>query len=211
MAESDLHRQCMVDAIETLEDHFAAEPDVYVSGDLLLYYEEGNWRRSVAPDVFVVWGVAKGHRDIYKLWEEGVPPAWVLEVTSRTTRREDVRTKRNLYTALGVTEYFLFDPRGDYLRPVLQGYALRNGGYMPIQPEPLPDGALVSRTLGLRLHAHGETLRFSDPRTGALLPTRQEARRAAEQARQAAEARAATAETELARLRAELARLQRPD
>ena len=87
MAETDVHRQCMVDAIETLEDYFAGEPRVYVSGDLLLYYEEGNPRRSVAPDAFVVRGVPKGQREIYKLWEEGVPPAWVLEVTSCSTRR----------------------------------------------------------------------------------------------------------------------------
>ena len=41
MAETDLHRRDMTDAIQELEDHFADQPRVYVSGNLLLYYEEG--------------------------------------------------------------------------------------------------------------------------------------------------------------------------
>src|SRR5438094_770635 len=82
MAESDLHRKEMTRLIETLDDFFAAGADVYVSGNLLLYYEEGNPRASVAPDVFVVRGVPKRDRPIYKLWEEGAPPTVVIEVTS---------------------------------------------------------------------------------------------------------------------------------
>ena len=214
MAETDVHRQCMVDAIETLEDYFAADPEVYVSGDLLLYYDEGNPRRSVAPDVFVVRGVAKGQREIYKLWEEGVPPVWVLEVTSRSTRREDVRTKRDLYARLGVAEYFLFDPLGDYLRPALRGYLLGAGGYEPIAPG--LDGGLVSDQLGLRVLVRDGALRFGSGDGRAVLPTRAEARRAAEAARRdaeaarhAAERRAASAEAEVVRLRAEIERLRR--
>ena len=45
MAETDVHRQDMVDLIETLQDYFAAEPNVYVTGNLLLFYERGNKRR----------------------------------------------------------------------------------------------------------------------------------------------------------------------
>ena len=59
MAETDLHRQDMVDVIETLQDFFAGDPQVYVTGNLLLLYEEGNRRKHVAPDVFVVRGVPK--------------------------------------------------------------------------------------------------------------------------------------------------------
>lgn len=36
MAETDVHRQDMIDLIETLQDHFADDPDVYVTGNLLL-------------------------------------------------------------------------------------------------------------------------------------------------------------------------------
>ncbi len=59
MAETDVHRQDMVDVIETLGHHFAHDPKVYVSGNLLLYYEEGNARKHVAPDVLVSLGIAK--------------------------------------------------------------------------------------------------------------------------------------------------------
>ena len=67
MAESDLHRKEMARLIETLDAFLADRPDVYVSGNLLLYYEEGNPRASVAPDVFVVLGVPKRDWPIYKL------------------------------------------------------------------------------------------------------------------------------------------------
>src|SRR3954447_1122406 len=71
MAETDLHRKDMVDLIETLDQHFAADPNVYVTGNLLLFYERGNKRKHVSPDVFVAHGVPKAPpRDYYLLWEE---------------------------------------------------------------------------------------------------------------------------------------------
>src|SRR5262245_45071808 len=98
MAETALHARDMIDLIETLRDRFAADPDVYVWGNLLLYYEEGNPRKSVAPDVFFVRGVPKEPpRDYYLLWKEGKGPDVVIEITSKTTRREDQTKKLALY------------------------------------------------------------------------------------------------------------------
>ena len=85
MAETDVHRQLLTDLIFTLTNFFRDEPDVYVSGDLLLYYVEGDPKKRVAPDVFVVRGVSKRQRRIYKLWEEGRPPDVVIELSSRQT------------------------------------------------------------------------------------------------------------------------------
>lgn len=80
MAETDTHRDLMAEAlIYPLKEYFRDQPDVYVSGNLLLYYEEGNPRASVAPDVFVVFGIPKGKRRIYKLWEEEKAPDVVVE------------------------------------------------------------------------------------------------------------------------------------
>ena len=94
MGETDLHRQDMVDVIDTLADRFAAEADVYVTGNLLLFYEEGNRRKHISPDVFVVRGVPKlPPRDYYLLWKEGRSPDVVIEITSKTTRREDQKKK----------------------------------------------------------------------------------------------------------------------
>jgi Uma2 family endonuclease len=136
MAETDLHRDLMLELIETLKHHYAGDPDVYVSGNLLLFYEPGNKRRHVAPDVFVVRGVEKRRRDNYLVWEEGKGPDLIIELTSKTTRREDQQKKLALYRdVLKVPEYFLFDPYEDYLKPPFQGYRLVEGQYIPIEPD----------------------------------------------------------------------------
>ncbi|MBI3970802.1 MAG: Uma2 family endonuclease, partial [Chloroflexi bacterium] len=189
MAETDAHARYMIDVRAMLENYFAGVPDVYVSGNLLLYYEEGEPRQSVAPDVFIVRGVPKGQRRVYKLWEERRAPDWVLEVTSRSTRWEDVAFKKGLYQTLGVKEYFLYDPLGEYLDPPHQGFRLEAGVYRPIAPN--AEGALVSEALGLELRLDDGRLRLYDARAGEWLLTPAEAeaaRRQAEAARQEAEA-----------------------
>jgi Uma2 family endonuclease len=198
MAETDVHRQDMVDLIETLQDHFADDPDVYVTGNLLLYYERGNPRRHVSPDVFVVRGVDKDPKDYYLLWEEGKGPDVVIEITSKTTRREDEKKKLILYRdVLKVPEYFQFDPTEDYLKPPMQGHRLVEGQYVPIEPV---EGRLPSALLGLHLERDGLELRLYDPATGRrLLKPRErtiEAEAAAEAARREAEATAEAARRE---------------
>jgi Uma2 family endonuclease len=224
MAETDIHRDEMADAIDTLKDRYAGAEDVYVAGNLFIYYEEGNPAARFAPDVFVVRGVPKRKRRIYKLWEENQPPAFVLEVTSRGTRREDKGFKKELCAELRVNEYFLFDPEGDYLKPPLQGFRLVQGRYELIPPA--SDKGVLSEVLGLLFTIEEGRLRLIDPATGARLLRPEEARRAAREADAraqrevkraqreakraqreakralAAEARAATAEAELVRLRA---------
>ncbi len=196
VAETDVHRQLMFESIGMLQAFFRADPHVYISGNLFVYYQEGDPRQVVAPDVFVVHGVRNRQRRIYKLWEEGEVPAVVFELTSRSTRREDLRTKYALYERLGVTEYFLFDPLDEYLRPPLQGYRLHQGRYRPLAVD--ADGSLWSAALGLVLHPRGEHLRLYDPERQRWLPMPQEA----EAAWRAAEERARVAEAEVARLRA---------
>ena len=186
MAETPVHRDVMIDAIQILKRRYANRSDVYVSGDMLMYYEEGNPRKSVAPDVFVVLGASRDEdRDTYLLWREPKAPDFVLEVTSKSTRRNDRIAKHTLYESLGVAEYFLYDPKAEYLNPPLQGFGLRRGRYVPLEAMPSPDGApvLYSEVLGLSLHARARALRLRDPATGEDLLTSEEesaARRAAE-------------------------------
>ena len=198
VAETDVHRDLMFELITTLREYFRDDPNVYISGNLFLYYQEGNPRQSVAPDVFVVKGIPGHRRRIYKLWEEGRPPDVVFELTSRSTRGEDLRTKHDLYAQLGVTEYFLFDPLGEYLQPSFQGHRLDRDHYVPLRPA--EDGSLWSAVLGLALHVRGERLRLFDPESQRWLPTPQEETAA----RRIAEARVAIVEAELAQLRAQL-------
>src|SRR5947209_2323994 len=169
MAETDTHRNLMMVLIEILKAFYQAQPRVYVSGNLLIFYQAGNKRRHVAPDVFVVKGVAKGDRLNYLVWEEGKGPDFVIELTSSSTRREDVEKKFDLYqNTLKVKEYFLFDPLGDYLDPPLRGYRLRKGVYQPIREV---NGRLPSQVIGLHLERDGKELRLYDPSTGQWLPT----------------------------------------
>lgn len=217
MAETDTHLEQMVDALmHPLKERYRNDADVYISGNLFVYYEEGNPRAVVAPDVFVVFGVPKKLRRIYKVWEEGRPPDIVFELTSRKTYREDLSDKRILYEELGVREYFLFDPLRDYLRPPLQGFRLHDGYYQPLLPDSLPDGEwqIDSEVLGLRLQTAGSFLRLYDPQQERFLLSRAEeaeARRQAEAGQRQAEAQLAqeiaarqALEAELARLRAQM-------
>ncbi len=74
MAETDVHRDQMNYLIETLKVHFQSRSDVYVSGNIMFYYEEGNPRKVFSPDVMVSFGVSGELRRTYKLWEE----KWVV-------------------------------------------------------------------------------------------------------------------------------------
>ena len=195
MAESDFQRKPLTYAVDCLEHYFRNRPDVYVSGNLLIYYEEGT-RARVAPDVFVVFGARnrKEERSSYLLWEEAKAPDFVLEITSPATWRDDQDRKRELYRRLGVGEYWQYDPTRNYLRPPLQGLELVGGEYEELTGWRLADGTLAARSevLGLELRLAGRRLRFYDPQTGEELRDLAEAeagRREAEDRRREAEAR----------------------
>lgn len=220
LAETEAHAQLMINLIEALRSFFAAQPEVYVWGNMFIYYVEGDTRKNVAPDVFVVRGVGKrlGERvrRVYKLWEEGVAPCVAIEVTSSETKNEDLHRKKDLYAQLGIKEYFIFDPEYRYLKPPFRAYRLSGAQYVELA---VTNSPVRSEELGLDLVDTGETLRLFDPPTGLFLLTPEEEAAARQQAqaravRAEAERQAETearrrAEAELEKLRAELARLKR--
>jgi Uma2 family endonuclease len=162
----------MLETIETLKMYKAGDRRFYVSGNLLVFYEPGNRLRHVAPDVFVVRGVPNHNREHYLIWEERKGPEFILELTSRSTKEEDVDDKFWLYRdVLKVSEYFLFDPHQEYLDPPLQGYRLRQGKFVRIRPV---NGRLPSKVLGLHLEQRGSKLRLYVPKIGEYLPTPRE-------------------------------------
>ena len=211
LAENDPQLHAIHYAFGALRLHYAARADVYVSADLLIYYEEGNPRVSVAPDTFVVFGVEDRMRGNYKVWEEGQGPDFVLEVASPNTWREDVETKPGVYARLGVKEYFLFDPTGEHLAPRLQGYRLVGGEYerMPAVQSIDRTLTLPSEVLGLELRAKaGGEMRFHDPSTGEDLLSHGEEHAARQAACARAEAAELRADLEAAARRASLARAE---
>lgn len=209
MGATPIHRDVIIRSFQILQDRYAARDDVYVSSDMMCYYVEGNPYRSICPDVFVTFGAPKlPERRVYKLWEEG-PFDVVLETTSVSTRKVDTETKRERYQSLGVREYFLFDPLGEYLHPRLRGFRLVDGIYQELVPS--DGGALISEVLGLRLIPSGETLRLWDIATDTeALPPSERAAEAIVRARvegARAEAESARAEAEAGARRAADARI----
>jgi len=232
MAETGAHVDLIVYHIGALQSFYSnSEPPVFVAGNNFLYYEEGNPNARISPDTYVVPGVSARLRDSYKVWEEGGrAPCVVFEFTSRGTKDEDTKRKFKLYEqVLKVPEYFLFDPRAEYISQRLRGFRLQNGEYVAIL---LEDGRMSSEQLGLELVVEGARLRLYDPVAGRFLRNvteaevriaaieeqviaeaigreRAEANAAAEAAARAeADARRADSEAENARLRAELAAIR---
>lgn len=217
MAETAHHRQEMNDCIESLSAYYAEDPDVLVGGNNFVHSEKGNRKNHVAPDCYVVKGVSKRLRDNFKVWEEGAAPCVVFEFTSEETKNADIGRKFTLYEqTLKTAEYFLFDPKHEYLTPPLQGYRLHEGRYERIAPD--ERSRLWSEELGLWLEQSGDKLRLFNPLTGEYLRTPAEAERErlqekaradAQQERADAEASArAKAEAELTSLRAQLEALR---
>jgi Uma2 family endonuclease len=212
MAETEYHRDIMIDFIQMLKHHFRDVSDAYVSGNLLMYYEEGNIRKSVSPDVFVVFGVSKKRRRTYRTWEEGYTPDFVLEVASKSTYRQDLTHKKELYASvLGVREYYIYDPYHE-VDPYFLGYRLMDGAYKEIA---LVDERLPSLVLGLELGEREGVFGLYDPKRSVWLQPLAEQVKQEAQARQRADARAEQeaqarqrAEAELAETLAALERLQ---
>src|SRR5207244_4439088 len=135
MAETDWHWVNMTDSIQTLKVWFEPESMTYVAGNMLMFYVPGNKRKHVAPDGFVVKGIANRMRANYLIWEDGKAPDAIIELTSKSTAKEDLDFKFDLYRdVLKVHEYFLFDPRSEYLDPPLQGFRLSHDKYLRIKP-----------------------------------------------------------------------------
>jgi Uma2 family endonuclease len=135
---------CMRYVQMSLEQIFADRADVFVSGDQFVYWEPGNIHKRLAPDVYVLFGVPKDPpREVIRIWEEA-PLAFVAEISSRFSRREDRGRKFAMYRdVLQVPEYLIYDEQRDDLAL----HRLVNGSYLAQEPD--EDGRLHSRQLGV--------------------------------------------------------------
>jgi Uma2 family endonuclease len=217
MGETDWHVNASIRLIELLRRHFTGQK-VYVPGNLLLYYEQGDPKKFVVPDVFVVKGLAQKERRIFRTWFEQKVPNVVFEMTSHKTHKKDLVEKPVLYAKLGIPEYFLFEPgteeleppRRGFLDPPLQGYRLIQGDYERIVPD--AENRLESLELGLKLWLEDGQLQLITPDGRRLLTGAEETALAYAAAAQAqagadrAQADAARLAEENRRLREELAR-----
>ena len=219
MAETPKHQQVMIDCMDILRNHFREFVDVYIAGNMFLYYEEGNPRKSVSPDVFMVRGLSKKDLRTYKTWEQPSTLDFVLEVASPSTYAKDFNEKKAVYEQiLRVKEYCIYDPYHE-IQPSFVGFRLVGDVYEEIA---FVEGRLPCETLGLELGERDGVLRLYDPVAETWLGTSPERvdeanARASEAENRASEAENRVseeararreAEAELEKLRATLERLQ---
>jgi len=152
--ETPKHREQMNLLIHSLQRWLAGREDVYVGGNMALYYSDLQARNQdfKAPDFFVVLDATPAserpdrQRKSWVVWEEdGRTPDVVIELLSESTEREDRGRKMRIYASLNVGEYYLYDPVGG----LLEGYRLTGRAYAPMTPR--SDGDLDCTVLGLRL------------------------------------------------------------
>jgi Uma2 family endonuclease len=178
LAESYLHLYAILTTLEVIKQYLTGR-QATVLADQFLYYAQGFPKLRVAPDVMVIFDVPPGGRDSYKVWEEGQVPQVVFEMTSQGTQKQDQEQKKNLYEQLGILEYWLFDPKGEWIEEKLRGYRLEDETYQLIT-----DG--ISQPLGLRVAVEGEVLGFYRLDTGEKLLTPTELAEQLQQERQRA-------------------------
>ena len=222
-----------------LKNRYADQPRTLVGGNNFIYYDPGRPGRNIAPDCYVAFDVDADEiirQEHYRIWIVGKPPEFALEIASKHTAHNDLVPKRELYAAIGIGEYWRYDPTADsrYYGERLVGELLVGGEYqrLPMAPDAEGRPRGYSPALALDLVWENRILRFFNPATGlwlrdyaetseelaaveSILAGEQAARAAAEsmlaseQAARATERAArAAAEARAAELEAELRRLR---
>ena len=160
--------------------------------------------KAMSPDIAVLFGVKpEDGFGMYHIPREGVRTEVVIEVTSPSTRKNDVVDKVDLYARCGVPRYVIVDVKPHPHRDVLQWIQLKDyrageQGYDLMSPD--ESGVVWLETLGLGLVVEGKTVRCLDAQGRPietdvleLRQAREDARRQAneaqQQARQEAQAR----------------------
>ena len=208
IAQSVAHGVTVRQAAAALDMHFRERSDVLVAMEVMVYYQHGNNAAKLQPDVQVVFGVGRGNRSSYRVWEEGKAPDFVLEVASPSTADADARHKAHEYSRIGVREYWRIDPQGSLMSCPLEGYVLSGGRYGPAERVSGEQVHLRSEVLGLELRSERQAaatvLVFRDPATGeefdGALAGADRRRRAAEDRASAAEERVRALEKQLRNL-----------
>ena len=201
--ETSWHRSEINLLIEMIRVHWRGRHDFYAGGNMFIYYslDQARNRDYRGPDFFVVRGVnGSFSREAWVVWEEnGKYPDVIIELLSRSTAREDLTTKKELYErTFRTAEYFCYDPDTHLLR----GWRLAPMRYSEIEAS--PQGWLFCEQVGLwlglwegrYLEEPSTWLRFYDA-TGNVVPTYGElAHQQAEQESQARRQAEAQAEQE---------------
>ena len=209
VGEESLQR-FIVELLRPMVERWLASRKVvaFTGADQFIYFEKGDVRRRLAPDVFVLPGVRPGRRiRSWKTWVDRVVPSFALEVVSQDVDKDYIEAPR-LYDELGVKELVVFDPDFETEHGRLRFQVFRRVARRGLVRVHVTQGDRVeSRALGCYIVAvgEGEAVRLrlaTGPEGRDLVPTPEEgeAHERAEKERERA-ARIAL-EAELLRLRA---------
>jgi Uma2 family endonuclease len=183
--------------------------NVGVTGYINFYQTDSPGETAKSPDIAVVEGLETDPNKLedtpsYYVGEDGPPPMVVFEIASKETWRQDLEDKPAKYQAMGVPEYFVFDPNKrsfwtgqwrKYNRLIGWRKDPVSGQYKLIEKD--PDGRLWSEELASWLVVEGNDLQlYSSDGQLRLTKEEAEARRAEVEARRA----------EIAQRQAEIAR-----
>lgn len=194
MGETSIHINLLADLLKILKNFFKNRQDVFLSGNMNLYYEQGNPYKWFAPDLLIAFGVSNVNRSSYLLFREKVFPQVVFEIASEKTWRNDVDEKLRLYEKLGAEEYYILDPEFAYLPSPLLAYRRNDETLQELEIE---NKRIFSPRLGLELVYEVNTFRLFNPKTGEFLLTLEES-----------EKKRLADELEIERLKAEIERLK---
>ncbi len=149
MPATEFHGMQMHTLFDQFLRYFQADANIHVGMDNFIYYHEGDLRKVVAPDVYVVLGASRYPlRRSFYTWAEGVVPTVVFEFLSDATGAEDRNEKVAVYLQdIGVSEYFIHQP--DMERPIeFRGWRRSQvGAITEIVPD--VDSGLFSESLNL--------------------------------------------------------------
>lgn len=133
-------------------------------------YDPADTQKRVAPDVFTMFGVpdpAAERNQWRESAEGGIRPIVIFEMASASTWRNNVGPKKDLYERLEVGEYFIYDPKAEFLDEHILGWRLEEGEYVEIEPDAA--GRMYSLALNVWLEDVDEFLRMTDSATGERL------------------------------------------
>lgn len=131
--ESDWHRLAIALLIESVRWSWRHRNDYYVGGNMFVYFSQQQVRNQDyrGPDFFFVKGVrADVSRETWTIWDEGGRyPDFIIELLSKTTREEDLTTKKELYDrTFHLNQYCCYDP----MSKELVGWHRRGGKFEPM-------------------------------------------------------------------------------
>jgi len=156
MGETTIHFNARASATEVLRRYFKNKgKKSFIASDLHTLYPG---EMAFYPDLLIVFDVEDHHRRSWNVHREKKGLDFVLEIISKSSRRNDQVEKLNLFARLGIPEYFIFDP--DQYK--IMGYTLQiEDSFQHYQQiSSTQSNSVFSTILGLNLTVEDYKLRF---------------------------------------------------